>query len=260
MYAWNMEVGADFDVDIAVRRVFNAIDDLMVELSLYPLSRIWIPVGNDFIHYDSVKHTTTFGDHFLDTDTRYAKVYQAAVMCMSYLIERCLEQCDDVEVFYVPGNHDTTTSYCLTSTLDQRYRLDDRVKVDLSMSPRKYKTYGGVILGFDHGKDCKPGQYPVIFGEEAKEHWSACTYKEVQIGHRHQRWERNYDGITPTNGILLRMNPSLCNVDSWHHRKGLIGEPVKSVECWRYDKIGYRGSHVAWARDDKNKNVRSYQE
>lgn len=250
MYAWNTEVGASFDVNIARARVLNSIDDMAAELAPYRVERVIMPVGNDFMHFDSVRHTTALGQHFLDTDTRYAKVYLIALECLSYMVEKALGLADRVDILYVPGNHDTTSSFTLCAALAQRYREESRVSVDLRANPRKYVTHGSVLLGFDHGGDARAQQLSLIFATEAKEHWTASTYREVQVGHTHQRRERSWEGVVPTNGVLVRTNPALCNNDLWHHKQGLIGEPVKSVEAWRYDRVGYRGSHVTWARDD----------
>lgn len=260
MYAWQAECGADFDVDMVCNRIFNSIDDMIEELKHYNIGRIVMPIGNDFLHFDSVKMTTTMGDHFLDTDTRYARVYLAGLKCLAYMLERGLEISNNIDLLYVPGNHDTTSSFGLCVALAQRYRTDKRVKVRLDPNPRKYVTYGGCIIGFHHGKDTRAERFPLIFGQEAKEYWSKSTYREVQIGHTHQRQEKNYAGVIPTNNLLVRTNPTLCNADAWHHNKGLLGEPQKSVEAWRYDRIGYRGSHVAWARDDKNPNLGSLED
>lgn len=257
MYAWRPEVGADFDVDLICNRIFNSIDDMIEELKHYNIDRVVMPIGNDFLHFDSVKMTTTMGDHFLDTDTRYARVYLAGLKCLAYMVERALEIAEKVDLLYVPGNHDTTSSFGLCVALQQRYHKDARIKVRLDPNPRKFVTYGGCLIGFHHGKDTKPDRFPLIFSQEAKEHWTNSTYQEVQVGHTHQRQEKNYAGVIPTNGLLVRTNPTLCNVDAWHHAQGMLGEPTKSVEGWRYDKVGYRGSHVAWARDDKNPRLES---
>lgn len=251
LYAWQSEVGEDFDLSMATNRVLNSIDDMVEELKLYPIEKIWMPVGNDFIHFDSVRNTTTMGDHFLDTDTRYAKVYTAALTCLVYMVQRALELTDEVDIMYVPGNHDYTSSFTLTAALDQRFRNDPRVKVDLGANPRKYRQHGGVLLGYEHGQKCKANQLSLIFSEECRAQWSESTYREIQIGHTHQRRLKTYEGLIPTNGVTIRTNPTLCNVDKWHHDQGLIGEPVKSVEAWRYDRVAYRGSHSVWARDDR---------
>jgi hypothetical protein len=257
-YGWNDEVGTDWDVDMACKRIYNSIDEMVHELSVYPIEKILMPIGNDFMHFDSVRHTTTYGEHFLDTDTRYAKVYLSGLKCLSYMIDRALEICDNIELLYVPGNHDVTSSFNMTVTLDQRYRNDPRVKADLSMNPRKYRLHGGTLLGFDHGSTAgaKPANLLLAFSTEALEHWSKSTYREIQIGDKHQRWEKSFEGVIPTNGVLIRRNPSLCNIDSWHHRKALVGEPMKSVEAWRYDRVGYRGSHVTWANDADHPKVK----
>lgn len=254
LYAWNSETRNDFDVNIARRRVLNSIDDMVEELRPYSIERVVMPIGNDYMHFDSVRHQTAFGSHFLDTDTRFAKVWMVALECLAYMVERALELSNQVDLLYVPGNHDTTSSFTLIAALAQRYRFEKRVKVDLGANPRKYLTFGGTLLGFDHGAEKKAGQLAMIFATEAKAEWSASTYREIQIGHTHQRREHDFAGVTPTNGVLVRVNPALCNNDMWHHRQGLIGEPVKSVEAWRYDRVGYRGSHVAWARDERKEN------
>jgi paired box domain-containing protein len=254
LYSWDAEVGSNYDIEMATKRVFNSIDDMVEELKPYNIKKLWMPVGNDFMHYDSVRMKTTFGEHHLDTDTRYAKVYEAALRCLVYMIQRALELCGDLDVMYIPGNHDFASSYTLTAALKQRFFNEPRVKVDLGACPRKIRTNGGTLIMFDHGQ-VKWDRYPTILGQEAKEEWSKATYREVQVGHRHQRMDRNYESVLPTNGVTVRMNPSLCNVDVWHFKQGMIGEPVKSVEAWRYDEVGYRGSHCVWARDDKNDKI-----
>lgn len=259
MYAWREEVGGDYDLDIAMNRVCNSIDDLVAEVRMYPIEKIWLPVGNDFLHFDGVRQTTAFGDHLLDTDTRFGRVLRCGFQCLCYQVERATELCDDVEVLYIPGNHDTTVSMSLVFALRQRYLNDPRVSVDVRAMPIKWRMYGGSFVGFHHGHKIKPQQYPILFATEAKAVWSQTTYREVQIGHKHQHWEKEYEGVIPTNGMKIRMNPALCNVDAWHFGQGMLGEPVKSVEAWRYDKVAFRGSHVAWARDEQHATVREIQ-
>lgn len=251
-YAWSDEVGADFDLTIAENRVMNSIDDMVRELGLYNIGRILMPIGNDFLHFDSVRMTTTLGDHHLDTDTRYSKVFLTGLRCLCYMIERALEICDDIELIYVPGNHDYTSSFALCACLAQRFLNDPRVRPDLGANPRKYRNHGGVILGYEHGQKLRKDRMPVVMARECKEWWATSSYCEIQIGHTHQRAGMQYAATTPTNGVLVRTNPALCNVDSWHHAQGFIGESMPSVEAYRYDTIGFRGSHVTWARDDEN--------
>lgn len=257
LYAWQAEVGANMDLTTAVNRVTNSIDDMARELAGQPIEKIVMPIGNDFMHYDQTKQKTTHGEHHLDCDTRYGKVYVAGLQCLCYMIERARELCDDVEVIYVPGNHDLVSSYTLCVALSQRFINARGVTFDISPNPRKYRQFGGTLLGFNHGDGSSAQQLSLIFSTECVKEWSSSTYREVQIGHTHQRREKSFDGVVPTNGVTIRTNPCLSNVDMWHHKQGLIGEPVKSVEAWRYDRVGYRGSHCTWARDETNDRARA---
>lgn len=253
-YAWADEVGEDFDLTVAENRVLNSIDDMAAELDRYHIGRILMPIGNDYLHFDSVRMTTTHGDHFLDTDTRYAKVFLTGLRCLVYMVERALEITDHLELIYVPGNHDYTSSFALTACLAQRFLNDPRVTVDLSANPRKYRNHGGVILGYEHGQKLRKDRVPTVMARECRKWWAGHTYCEMQVGHTHQRAGMQYAATTPTNGVLVRTNPALCSVDSWHHAQGFIGESMPSVEAYRYDTVGFRGSHVTWARDDDNPN------
>ena len=257
LYAWQSEVGANFNLDIAIDRITNSIDDMVEELRGQPIERIVMPVGNDFMHYDNVRQKTSFGEHHMDCDGRYGKVYAAGLRCLCHMVERAASLCGDVEILYVPGNHDLTSSYTLCVALAQRYRAWKGIRFDLAANPRKFRLFGGTLLGFTHGDGAGAQQLATIFPTECRDEWSKATYREIQVGHTHQRREVSFAGVVPVNGITIRTNPCLSNVDMWHHRQGLIGEPMKSVEAWRYDRIGYRGSHVAWARDDRNDAARS---
>lgn len=254
-YAWASEVGESMDLTKAISRITNSIDDMVVELAPYPIEKIVMPIGNDFMHYDNVRQRTTFGEHHLDADGRYAKVLTSGLRCLIYMIERALEISPSVHIVYTPGNHDLHSSYALCVALSQRFLNDERVTFDLSANPRKYVTFGGTLLGFDHGQGANAKQLSLILSTECRDVWSQCTYREVQIGHTHQKRVAEFESLTPTNGVTIRTNPALCNVDVWHHNLGLIGEPMKSVEAWRYDRTGYRGSHCAWARDDYSEAV-----
>jgi transposase-like protein len=250
-YAWRDEVGADWDISIAKRRVMNSVDDMLDELRPYPIRKVIMPVGNDFLHFDNARQRTTTGEHHLDTDSRFARVYTAGLECLCYMVERAAAEFGNVEVIYVPGNHDAVLSYTLCAVLAHRFLWDERVTVDLGANPRKFRLNGGVLLGFDHGARSKPAQLALTFAQQAIEYWSRSTYREIQVGDKHQKWEGMWEGAVPTNGVLIRRHPALCNVDFWHHEQSLIGEPMKSVEAWRYDEVGCRGSHVAWAQDEE---------
>lgn len=259
MHAWDAEVGESFDLKTAVSRVTNSIDDMVNRLAWWPheIEQIVMPIGNDYMHYDNVREKTTYGEHHLDADGRYAKVYVAGLQCLIYMVERALEVAPKVKILYIPGNHDLTTAYTLTVALAQRFLNDKRVEVDMRANPRKYVKFGGTLLGFDHGDKAKPDALVRAMLGECAADIGTATYREIQVGHTHQRMVKDHHTLIPTNGVTIRVNPALCNTDVWHHKQGFIGEPMKSVEAWFYSRTGYEGSLVTWARDEKNNRARS---
>jgi len=251
MYAWRGETGNDYDVHIAKHRVMNSIDDMVEELSLYPIDRIWMPIGNDYMHYDSVRKMTAQETAPLDSDSRYQKVYETGLNCLAHMINRALELTDDVRAFYVPGNHDPSSSYGIISALNQRFLNDPRVTFDMDATSRKYASFGGTLLGWEHGKDLKLTNTFSTFSRETRGKWDDATYRELQIGHKHRKDEKWVQGLMSTNELIIRMNPCLCATDAYHYKNGWLGHPIKSVEACRYDRTGIRGSHVVWAKDEE---------
>lgn len=258
MYAWHAEVGESMDLTKAVSRVTNNLDDMAAKLTAWPdrVEKIVMPVGNDFMHYDNARQRTTYGEHHLDADGRYGKVFQAGLKCLIYSIERALDVCDDIEVVFVPGNHDMHSGYALCVALSQRFFNDERVKFNLSPNPRKRFVYGETLIVFDHGQKATPVQLARIISEENRDVWGGCRFREVHVGHIHQARVREYESVTPTNGVKVCVNPALCNIDMYHHESGLIGEPVKSVEVRLYGTTGPTGTLVAWARDDHSEAIK----
>jgi hypothetical protein len=76
MLSWRNETGADFDLRIAERLLFDAVDAL-VDLSPPSHQALIINVG-DYFHADSNASTTTKGTK-VDVDSRWAKVFRVGV-------------------------------------------------------------------------------------------------------------------------------------------------------------------------------------
>ena len=262
MYAHDEECGNSYDVKKAKNRCMNAIDDAVEELQQYNIKRVLCPMGNDFMHFDNVRHTTSHGDHSLDFDSRFTLVYRACIEILNYTIERLhsLPSQPVVDAFWIPGNHDYGSSFGICAAVAERYRNYDRVTVDLGANPCKFRVNGGTVLMFDHGKDIPVARMPMIFHERVMRlpeyTGQKLTYKEVQIGHTHQKRTVRVAAETPTNGLYVVTNPALCDVDFYHHSHGWDGEVMKSIEVRRYDDIGFRGSHACWACDDDRSHLR----
>lgn len=233
--AWAPETGDDYDLKIAERVYRNAVEDLQAEVGWRPISHWLLPLGSDFYHVDSPRNATYAGTP-QDVDGRYAKVIEAGEMAVIWAVER-LMQTAPVSVVWVPGNHDPTNSYHLARTVQAWFRRCDRVTVDVGPSPRKYFAWGCNLIGLTHGDSEKPASLPSIMATERPTEWAKATCREWLLGHMHRSRQWQTQGVDTFEGTTVRVLRSLSGTDSWHHRKGFIGNSLsKSAELLIYGK------------------------
>lgn len=232
--AWGAETGKDYDLQIAEDVWCNAIEDL---LARSPCSRIgkWVlPIGNDLVHIDNPDNKTRNGTP-QDTDGRYAKIIATAASSAKYAVER-LASVADVDVVWVPGNHDLTTSFHIAHYLSGVFHKHDGVSVDVSPSPRKYVTWNEVLLGFTHGNEEKIADLPAIMATEMKtKGWAKSKVADWFLGHVHHSQKFMTKHVGEHKGVTIRTMRSLASTDSWHHRKGYIGS-IQSAEAHFYTR------------------------
>jgi len=237
-YANFLSTGADYNLDKAEQIFTWAFEELLMRsANEYKLSRILFPVGNDFIHFDNIKRTTTAGTEMNDAVGTYYEVKTRARRLIDWAITRALEVAP-IDIVIVPGNHDTHAVYTLGEVLEAKYEGHKFVTVDNKPHPRRYYDYGVNLIGFTHGRDEKLADLPVIMPVECEEHkpgsWSHSIFREMHVGHYHHR--RKTESLRDYKGIGVRLLPSLAALDLWHVTKGFIGS-LRSAEgyIWHHD-------------------------
>lgn len=231
--AWEPETGEDFDSKIASDRLRDALHRLVCHASHYSLDRHLFVVGNDLLQVDNLMSTTTAGT-FQDTDSRYRKMFRLAVKLMREAIDT-LADTARVDVIVVPGNHDQLASFHVGEVLQAIFDGHKRVYISSDIRPRVYQRFGATLLGFTHGNEEKHVDLPLIMAQENHAAWGQTTYREFLVGHLHKKRERSYNVGDSHNGVRVIVLPSLTGTDSWHAKKGYIGEP-KASESRLYDK------------------------
>lgn len=239
--AWRRETGEDYDLGIAERLFVNAVAEILRRTEHLPTGQFVFPLGNDLLHIDNPKAETYAGTP-QDTDGRFAKVFAGAFMACVQAIDLAAARAP-VHVVWVPGNHDTTASYHLCFALRERYRDDARVDVDVTPSPRKYVRWDRVLIGYTHGNEERHQSLPTIMATERPQDWADTVEREWHLGHFHARKTTAYTPVATHDGVTVRVLPSLCGRDSWHHAKGYIGGR-RSCEAYLWTKAGYAG-HIA---------------
>ncbi|MCK9437335.1 MAG: hypothetical protein M0Q12_09025 [Synergistaceae bacterium] len=241
--AWGKETGTDYDMKIAEKIYHDAVVELCSKTKGFPIEKILFPVGQDFFHIDNARNTTV-NDTPQDVDSRYPKIFAKGVLACVNAIDY-LRAIAPVDILWVPGNHDRTSSYHLVRELAAWYKGVNNVIVDVSPSPRKYVHYGRCLIGFTHGDDEKHSMLPTLMADEASEAWADCISKEWHIGHTHTRKRMAYGMDDSYGSVTVRTLPSLSGTDSWHFKKGYV-KSTRAAEGYLWSKEkGYSGHFSA---------------
>lgn len=233
-YAHAPATGQNYSLAIAEREYKLAIDAMLDRAKSFPVERVLLPIGGDFLHTDNDRSETTAGTRVESVDDRMSKVFRVAGQSLQYAVERLLEIAP-VDVLWVPGNHDTATSFYLVEWLSAVFRANRHVQVDAGPRNRKYYPYGNTLLGFTHGDKCKHADYPHIMAVEAPRLWSESKFRSWHVGHLHKRSETRFRAGDSYHGTEVRILGSLCGTDSWHYENGFVGQP-RTAECHLFSK------------------------
>jgi hypothetical protein len=243
--AWAPETGQDYDLKIAEKLWFRAVEDLIDAAKGREIEEILLPLGNDLLHIDGITPATTSGTP-QDADGRYHKIVEVSEMAAIRAVER-LRQIAPVKALHVPGNHDRTASWHLCRTLWAWFSNADDVEVDCSPTMRKYHRYGSTLIGLTHGNEEKPASLPVIMATEVPSLWAETRHREWHLGHYHQPKKIDWMGTETQNGVVVRYLRSLSANDSWHARRGYLSTN-RAAEAFLWDKnLGFSANYIAHA-------------
>lgn len=216
-----LETGDEYNSEIAVQRILEGVSGLLNKVSGFNIDKILLIIGNDILHTDTPKRTTTSGtgqdtdgmwyDNFLLAKDVYIKVIES-LMYFSH-----------VHVQYDPSNHDFTNGFFLADTISSWFSKVDKVTFNVTPAHRKYFKYGNSLIGTTHGDGAREIDLPLLMAAEASDMWHECTNRYWYTHHIHYKRSREYMGVTVES---LR---SASGTDSWHHRNG-YQHNVKAVE------------------------------
>jgi len=249
--AWDMETGNNFDIKIAERFFSNAVEDLFERSKHRSLSRVLIPIGNDFFHVNSSLKNETAAGTVQDQDGRYAKMVEAGEIAFVNAIDRIIEECP-VDVVLVPGNHAPTAEYHTARFLHAWYShktVKNRVTVDYSPNPRKYYEFGATLIGLTHGNEEKHDALPGLMANERPDAWARSKCRHWYIGHYHQAKKYQTKPLETRDGVEIRIIRSLAGNDAWHHKKGYLNMSQAAEAYFHGRESGYLGHEVAYARN-----------
>jgi len=215
------ETGESYDSNMAVLRVKEGVKGILNKCSGFNIDQIVFVGGNDILHIDSPRRTTTSGTP-QDTDGMWFSNFMIAKQLYIDVIETLLGIAP-VHFMFNPSNHDYTHGFFLCDIISTWFSEEPNMSFDTDLTHRKYYKYGNNLIGTTHGDGAKTNDLPILMANEASKYWSQTQHRYVYTHHVHHKTSKDFPGVT----IESLRSPS--GADSWHHRNGYQHAP-KAVE------------------------------
>ena len=221
------ETGEDYNCQIAVQRAKEGLIGIIQKSKGYTIDKILFVAGNDILHTDNTKSSTTALTQ-QDTDGMWYDNFLTAKQLYIDLLEM-LVHIADVEVVYNPSNHDYTHGFFLMQLIEAHFNKAKNIVFNVDLKHRKAFQYYDNFIGTTHGDGAKLEALPLLYATEHSILWANTKHRYVYTHHIHHKSGKDFPGIT----IESLRSPS--GTDSWHHRNGFCGG-VKAVEGYIHSK------------------------
>jgi hypothetical protein len=215
------ETGDEYNCDIAINRAIEGVKGILNKTKGFNIEKILFIGGNDILHIDTPRRTTTSGTP-QDTDGMWYDNFLLAKKLYVDLLE-ILIAVADVHFTYNPSNHDYTNGFFLADVIKTHFRRSKNITFDCSIKHRKGFKYGQNLISTTHGDGAKQQDLPLLLANEFPKEWSETKHRYVYMHHVHHKISKDYIGVT----VESLRSPS--GTDGWHHRNGYTGAP-KAVE------------------------------
>jgi uncharacterized protein YktA (UPF0223 family) len=220
------ETSEEYNSQIAVQRVKEGVQGLLNKSQGFNIDKILLVIGNDVLHTDTPKRTTTLGTP-QDTEGMWYDNFLDGVRLYVDIIES-LMQVADVHVTFNPSNHDYMSGFFLAQLIETHFRNSENITFNVSISHRKYFTYGENLIGSTHGDGAKTADLPLLMAHEAID-WAKCKHRYIYTHHIHHKTAKDIMSVC----VESLRSPS--GADSWHHKKGYQHAP-QAVEGFLHHK------------------------
>jgi hypothetical protein len=222
-----MESNSSHNNELIVKMVKEGIMGLLQKASGFNVDKILFVIGNDILHVDNARRTTTSGTP-QDTDGMWYENFLLAQRLYIDLIE-ILVQIAPMHIQYDPSNHDYTNGFFLAQNIEAWFRNHQNITFNVGVSHRKYFKYGKNLIGTSHGDGAKESDLPILMAQEASEHWAEAGHRYFYISHIHHKKSKDY------GSVCVESFRSPSGTDSWHHRNGYQHAP-RAVEGFIHHK------------------------
>lgn len=224
--AQSFEVGEDYNSQIAVQRVLEGVEGILQKVKGFDIQHILFIGGNDILHVDTPKRTTTSGTP-QDTDGSWYSNFLLAKQLYVDVLMRLI-RVSDVTFTFNPSNHDWMSGMFLADVIQTYFKDCQNITFDCDLRHRKYFRYYENLIGTSHGDGAKIQDLPLLMAQESN-HWGDTKHRYFYTHHVHHKTSKDFIGVT----VESLRSPS--GTDGWHHRNGYTGVP-KAIEGFLHSK------------------------
>ena len=217
------ETGQEYNLDISTTLVMSCTRDLLERAG--PVSRIVVPMGNDWLNADNAAGTTAHGTP-QDEDAHWYLTFQRATAAAVAVIELCREYAADVDVLLIPGNHDTERAPYMVTCLGYAFKQAPDVHIDAGLSQMKAKLLHDTLVTWHHGDRAKPADLVGMIPERWAELWGKSRFRELHLGHIHHEVEKDVGAVRVRNFRCLTAQ------SAWSSKSGYSN--VRAATSVRY--------------------------
>lgn len=202
------------DIDDIVQSTKDCIQNLVMRsYHSSQLDKIIFVIGGDLINVDTYLGTTTSGTS-VESSMPALEMYRQAFDLMFWAVNYLKQFCNELEVVYIPGNHDRLTSGQLTYSLSKMFN-DPAITWNIEYAERKVVVYGNSMIALEHG-DVTLNRSFFAFASEFPTQWGATKFRTLYSGHYHKEKKIEYITADEINGFTMRILPSLTRTDRYH--------------------------------------------
>lgn len=261
------ETGVEYNREVARHRVVEGTKALLRTAAPMGLARILFVLGNDILHVDTPRSTTTAGT-YQDTDGTIFQGFTDASVALKEAIDEAAKVAP-VDLLHCMSNHDWVIGWALSQSVGAHYGNSASVSAtayNLSERHRKYYRFGSNLLGFSHGDGAKEELLYGVMVKEAREHISECLNLYWYLHHVHHKIrkqrgenkpylrEKDHNGMTTFMTGNNRIAGEEINIeyvrspsapDGWHDRNGYLNR--QAVECFiHHPHDGQKARFTEW--------------
>jgi hypothetical protein len=234
LLAWGKETGQSYDVEIARDAILASLAKLIARSD--PARKAVILWLGDTTHQNDRSNMTPRSGHVLDVDGRWQKVLTAAASIALKAADMAAEKHDEVQVRFIPGNHDPDAAVALTVALSLAYRDHGRVKVDDDPSPHWFMRHGKTLLGATHGHTMKPEAMAMMLATDRPQDWGASKHRHFLFGHVHHNSRKEVAGVDVESFGSPAARDAFAHAGGWRACRALhaITYHTETGETTRY--------------------------